>query len=208
MKRTRELKRELRKTRNRLPVVYIIVEGERTEKKYFDHFKRRNCNVQVLTISSEFKASNVLVSRVDRTLGQDEFVPELGDALWCVFDRDDNTNEQLEKARIEAQKNGYQIAFSNPCFELWFLLHFKEQVTEIALSSDAVKMLRHKELLPEYSKSLDVFEQLRPNMDLAIQRADRLKSRVEEDGIQILSRESNPVTTVQDLIRYLNSRTK
>lgn len=38
--------------------------------------------------------------------------------IWCVFDRDDNTNAMLSKAKQTAIKEGYQIAFSNPSFEV------------------------------------------------------------------------------------------
>mgnify|MGYP002508493444 CR=1 FL=1 len=40
------------------------------------------------------------------------------DKMWCVFDRDDNNPENIEKALIRAEKNGFKIAFSNPCFEI------------------------------------------------------------------------------------------
>ena len=49
--------------------------------------------------------------------------------IWCFFDRDDNTNIMLSKAKQMALKEGYQIAFSNPSFEIWFLLHFNNQTT-------------------------------------------------------------------------------
>ena len=45
------------------------------------------------------------------------------DEYWCVFDVDEHPylNRALELART----SGISIALSNPCLELWFLLHFE-----------------------------------------------------------------------------------
>jgi hypothetical protein len=47
------------------------------------------------------------------------------DEVWCVFDVDEHPN--LEEAKIQARDNGINLAISNPCFELWMLLHFQDQ---------------------------------------------------------------------------------
>lgn len=59
------------------------------------------------------------------------YYPDEGDSIWCVFDRDDNSNEVLLRAKQSATKEGYRLAYSNPSFELWFLLHFSNQQTEV-----------------------------------------------------------------------------
>lgn len=64
--------------------------------------------------------------------------------IWCVFDRDDNTNAMLSKAKQVAIKEGYQIAFSNPSFEVWFLLHFNNQTTPVENCEAAIKLLKKK----------------------------------------------------------------
>jgi hypothetical protein len=46
------------------------------------------------------------------------------DEVWCVFDVDEHP--KLAEARDQANANGIQLAVSNPCFELWLLLHFQE----------------------------------------------------------------------------------
>ena len=46
------------------------------------------------------------------------------DEVWCVHDVDDHP--RLDEARIMARDNDISLAVSNPCFELWLLLHFRE----------------------------------------------------------------------------------
>ena len=40
-----------------------------------------------------------------------------GDGLWCAFDVDNNTNEDIKNAYNQAVKNKIMIALSNPSFE-------------------------------------------------------------------------------------------
>lgn len=51
------------------------------------------------------------------------------DRYWLVFDKDDFLD--FTEAICEAQKEDFQVAWSNECFELWYLLHFRYQNTPI-----------------------------------------------------------------------------
>jgi len=46
------------------------------------------------------------------------------DSVWCVFDRDDHPH--IPDAQQMARDNDIQLSISNPCFELWLLLHFRD----------------------------------------------------------------------------------
>ena len=118
-------------TRKRNPVVYLICEGSETEIRYFKRFRSRGCNIDIIPISSQYKSADRLVQKAKATMGNNPYYPEDGDSIWCVFDRDDNSNEVLLRAKQSAQKEGYHLAYSNPSFELWFLLHFVNQQAEV-----------------------------------------------------------------------------
>ncbi len=57
---------------------------------------------------------------------------------WIVIDRDPervngggHTPEDFQSAILQAQAKGIRVAWSNPCFELWILLHFQFRDTSI-----------------------------------------------------------------------------
>jgi hypothetical protein len=52
------------------------------------------------------------------------------DEIWCIFDRDDHNS--FDEATQAAAKAGIQIAVSNPCFELWLVLHVSDQTAHIS----------------------------------------------------------------------------
>ena len=49
---------------------------------------------------------------------------------WCVFDIDQHPN--IPAAINKADGNEIEVAISNPCIELWFLLHFEARTAPIS----------------------------------------------------------------------------
>ena len=194
------------KRRKRRPIIYIICEGKETETKYFKHFRTRNCLVDIVPISSKHKAAEHLVKHAKSLLSQSDYFPKDGDQLWCVFDCDDNTNSELKNASDYAEKYGYKIVYSNPCFEYWYLLHFIKQNSYLNGADEVLRLLQSKGRLEKYEKSLDVFAELLPYQSEAVQRAKERLEQLYRDNVVILSRDSNPVTTVHELVEYLNSQ--
>ena len=192
--------------RKRRPIIYIICEGKETETKYFRHFRTRNCLVDIVPISSKHKAAEHLVKHAKSLLSHSDYFPKDGDQLWCVFDCDDNTNSELKNASDYAEKHGYKIACSNPCFEYWYLLHFIKQNSYLNGADEVLRLLQSKGRLEKYEKSLDVFAELLPHQSEAVQRAKERLEQLYRDNVVILSRDSNPVTTVHELVEYLNSQ--
>jgi hypothetical protein len=90
------------------------------------------------------------------------------DDVWCVFDVD--THPRLTAARAAATEAGIHLAISNPCFELWLLLHFTPHAAH-ATPAGARRLIRNH--LPEYDKHLR-FEDLADGYDDAVKRAEAL----------------------------------
>lgn len=157
MGRIKEISRKSVHTRKRNPVVYLICEGSETEIRYFKRFRSRGCNIDIIPISSQYKSADKLVQKAKATMGNNPYYPEDGDSIWCVFDRDDNSNEVLLRAKQSAQKEGYHLAYSNPSFELWFLLHFVNQQTEVEDCQALIRLLKQPGRLPDYEKNKDCF---------------------------------------------------
>ena len=206
MGRIKEIERKASGRRKRKPVVYLICEGSETEIRYFKKYRSRECNIDIVPIPSQYKSADKLVQKAQATIGYSPYYPDEGDIIWCIFDRDDNTNAMLYKAKQVAVKEGYQIAFSNPSFEIWFLLHFNNQTTPVENCEAAIKLLKKKGRLERYEKNKEVYEQLKPLQEVAIDRAKKRVAALQAEHTEILSRESNPVTTVAELVEYLNSK--
>lgn len=164
--------------------ILIVCEGEVTEPDYFNTFRRdlRNPLVEV-EIDGRGGPPKTLVERAARRKRKAESEARresdayLGyDEVWCVFDVDDHAH--LAAAREQARRAGIQLAVSNPCFELWALLHFQAQTARIERKRAGERLRRH---LPGYEKSLS-FERLKPGYPQAVERAQHLDRCCDESG--------------------------
>ena len=112
-----------------------------------------------------------------------------------------------EQAAISySEKHGYKIAYSNPAFEYWYLLHFEKRNGYLKDSATVIDILENKGYLENYGKSVDVFEELQEHQPEAIQYAKERVERLTRDQVTVICRDSNPVTTVYELIEFLNSK--
>jgi hypothetical protein len=98
------------------------------------------------------------------------------DQIWCVFDVDDHA--RLADALQQARANGIELAVSNPCFELWALLHFQDQTAFVDREKVRAFLKKH---LPDYRKALP-FDQMWLGYEEAVRRAEHLDRRCEERG--------------------------
>lgn len=64
----------------------------------------------------------------------------------------------------------------------------------------------NKGYLENYGKSVDVFEELQEHQPEAIQYAKERVERITGDQLTVICRDSNPVTTVYELVEFLNSK--
>ena len=86
------------------------------------------------------------------------------------------------------------------------MLHFNNQTTPVENCETAIKLLKKKGRLEQYEKNKEVYEQLKPLQEAVIDRAKKRVAVLQDEHTEILSRESNPVTTVAELVEYLNSK--
>lgn len=119
------------------------------------------------------------------------------DEIWCVFDVDEHA--KLADARQQARDNGIELAVSNPCFELWALLHFQSQTAYLERQAARSRLKTH---LPGYDKDLP-FERLRAGHGEAVRRAAHLENRCAERGCP----GDNPSTDVHRLTERIRSET-
>lgn len=111
-------------------ILRVLTEGERTEPDYLFVWVRRNAGVH-LDIADRGMTPDALVRRAKEHLkGQPRRRAARDfDEIWCVFDTDEHEN--LPQAIEEARRSGVKVAVSNPCFELWLVLHRREQTAYI-----------------------------------------------------------------------------
>lgn len=198
MKRNDSLRRRksFRKPRARF---LIVCEGMVTEPHYFRETRRTERGIIDLEIVPAGVPRSVVIRAVqmkkeaerEATRKKDQNLRY--DHIWCVFDVDEHPF--VAEAKDQAQANGIDVAVSNPCFELWFLLHFQDQTAHI--DRNTVQRLCRK-YMPGYEKTPPC-DTLMPSQSIAIERAIKLEAW----QVSRLNPGGNPSTGVYRLIQQI-----
>lgn len=164
--------------------ILVLCEGHHTEPQYLRGLRDwcRNPLVEVI-VDDEHGVPLTLVQRAKaakldaaRRAARERDDNASYDAVWCVFDTDEHPN--LEQARAMAREGGIEVALSNPCFELWLLLHFRES-PGMRGRKEVARMLRKH--VASYDKRVE-FAVYRQGYAAAVTRAQRLERDAAADG--------------------------
>ena len=193
------------KSKKFAPANYLIVcEGIQTEPNYFKGLKKKindkyGNKVDVLIPEIDIKGTgrnttdlvnytNKFVNYANKKYGQ----------VWVVFDKDDYNNEQFDKA---IKMCDYNVAWSNPNFELWLLSHLK-RVTKYISKDEILKELE-KEFqnngFGEYQKNDNkIFEKVTSNgkLENAIKNCEYME-KINKNG---QASKRNPMTKVYKIV--------
>ena len=185
----------------------LFCEGSKTEPAYFNAI-RLACSSTMIAVMTHggvgvpytIAMRAVQYAREHRLgrHGRDRLNSfEAGDQVWAVFDRDDHP--RFKEAVHLCGDHGVHVARSNPCFELWLILHERDYSRPNHRRALQAELNR---LRPEYdrhgAKTPDC-----NNLVLRVRDAERRAERL------LINRETagdpfgNPSTTVGRLTRAI-----
>lgn len=189
--------------------IYIFCEGT-TEEIYLKHFEDRNHNAKIIPVETGHTDALGIVQFAKKYINRkdEDFNLELGDRGYCVFDSDPRSNTDIKKVfniLHGYRHKGLHSIFSNPSFEVWFVLHFK--AAPYGMSAEQMKQ-EIKKLVkssyPQYSETTDIYEFLSPMQKDALKRARLLHTSQSEAYNTVYSHECNPYTDIFNFIDYMN----
>lgn len=187
------------------PWIVIGVEGKATETGYFHAVRQRlRLSEKLVRIRSDGSSPLRVVQCAVREAqnARVEHGSHAGAQVWAVFDGEEHQvtvgqrhgwNDAIQLAAA----NEVQLGVSNPCFELWLLLHLRDQ--QAPLDRVAARRALAEEL-GGYEKSDAVEAKVRAGEEVAVARAEVLVERERRDR---RGEFANPSTRVYELVRVL-----
>lgn len=189
----------------------IVCEGEKTEPLYFSGMRD--------ALKPEFRNRlHIIVKGTGlHTLDLLEYALRECrlsggyDHVWLAYDRDDFDCHEFDLVaeRCGQHSNGTTVfhpLWSNPCVEVWMLLHFGYTTAEMtsAEAIDRADAAFRKELMHPYTKTAEgLFEELHSRMQLAEKNAERLMRWHDKQDIQLPSK-MNPCTMLPEITKMLS----
>ena len=109
-------------------IVVIACEDTHAVKQYFSKFRTRRVQYKVLPTVDGDSSPRAVMERLDYYRA--EFATEQHDELWICIDADHwirgPHQRELSQVLQECRSKDYGVAISNPCFEVWLLMHFAD----------------------------------------------------------------------------------
>jgi hypothetical protein len=184
--------------------IIIYCEGENTEPAYFSAFAgqyEKDAMIKVEPIpaglpmsvaeSAVARAKREGLAKSSRKKPKNSF--EEHDQVWAAFDRDQHPH--FDEAVALCIAEGIRICRSNPCFEVWLILH----ETDYDRPDDTKAAEKHLgSIRPEYDpdrKKVCNFGEIIAHVERAEKRATKQLAKREEEGAPF----GRPSTTAGEL---------
>lgn len=177
----------------------IVCEGEKTEPDYFKAFRMTAATVKAV---GEAMNTMTLVNKAISIREADKAKKRFYDQCWVVFDKDDFPAKDFNQAIKYAEKNGFQVAYSNQAFEYWFLLHFN--LYQGPIHRNQYKNMLEKLIGMPYSKTEGsgavMYNLLLARQGQAIKNSETVLAEISHGN----PAEEESSTTVHKLVKELN----
>lgn len=164
-------------------IILIGAEGKnQTERKYFKAFNQVQSEYKIMAGKGNNTDPVGVVEDLLKSAKQEELDLKDGDILTCFIDVDfkNGRDQELRAAMKLARQNNISVFLSNPCFEIWYLLHFRYSTKLYGSNEEVIKEL--SSYISDYSKSKDVYDVIENKIDQALLNTKRLESYHLENG--------------------------
>jgi hypothetical protein len=162
----------------------IVCEGEKSEPDYIQGVKGlcREKLISIEIIGGAGQTKKVIERAVqlkseaiiEAKRNKDNF--EKFDSIWCVIDVDNH--DLLTEALIQARDNKIEVSLSNPCYEVWVVLHHRDHRKSVDRSVLQSECKNHYGLKDKHV----AFEVLWPAYSVARERARQLRAWQKDMG--------------------------
>lgn len=185
--------------------ILIVCEGQ-TEEMYFKSFPVLGVRVDAINLEGQSKLKLVETTEMIQS-------DEKRDEVWCVFDMDVKRGEaefsDFDNAIGKAKNLGYQVAYSNDAFELWFYLHFEYTDSENHRTFYYEELgkrlgLNYEKDGKRYDFCQKVYGILEKHEQSSQAKAIERARKLFEERLDLPYHQQNPVTKVFELVEELN----
>lgn len=187
--------------RKRRNIILIGCEGNnKTEKLYFNHFNRVQKDYVFRFVKGNDTDPLQIIDHTIESFDKEELDLDKGDLAFAVFDMDldDRKQRKINKVLRKAMENHVRIIRSNPCFEVWYLMHFVYSTRQFPNGNEVITAL--KKYVPEYRKNSCDFDLYHSRTKTAIENCKKLEKYHETVHPEINNKLSNPMSDVYQVV--------
>lgn len=194
-------RRQLRH-KERKPLIVICVEGEKnsTEYNYFRHYSSRDLRIKFSTGGSTDPKG--MLEDLLKYIRNEDIASEDNCRIFLVLDTDLDERRIGEIKEIEQEciDNNIEIVTSAPTFEIWYLMHYRNNKLKFQTSKEVKRELQN--LNGTYIESMDMYKIIKDSTENARSTAQSYEQQIIRNKEDLLS--SNPHTSVYKILDVID----
>ena len=190
-------RRQLRHNKKK-PLIVICSEGGKksSEYYYFRNYTNRDLRIQFSTGNSTDPKG--MLEDLLKYIHNEDIASEDNCRIFLVLDTDLDERRISEIKEIEQEciDNNIEIVTSAPTFEIWYLMHYRNNKLKFQTSKEVKRELQN--INGTYTESMDMYKIIKNSTDNARSTAQSFEQQVIRNKEDLLS--SNPHTSIYKIL--------
>ena len=194
------------KPNKKKPLIIICSEGGKksSEYYYFRHFSTRNLRIQFSTGNSTDPKG--MLEDLLKYIHNEDIASQDNCRIFLILDTDLNERRINEIKEIEGEcvKNNIEIITSSPTFEIWYIMHYRNNSLKFQTSKEVKRELQY--LNGTYTESMDMYKIIKNQTISARNTAKSLEQQIIKNNEDLLK--SNPHTSIYKVLDAIDEFNK
>ncbi len=194
------------KQKEKRPLIVICSEGgtKSSEYYYFRNYRTRDLRIQFSTGNSTDPKG--MLDDLLKYIQNEDIKSEDNVKIFLVLDTDLDDRRICEIKEITGKcvENNIEIITSAPTFEIWYLLHYRNNKLKLNSSQDVKKEI--EKVNGTYYETMDIYRIIKNHTDEARVVAKSLEQRAISDGDDLIN--ANPHTSVYKILDAIDEFNK
>ncbi|HIT11270.1 MAG TPA: RloB domain-containing protein [Candidatus Pelethosoma merdigallinarum] len=194
-------RRQLRQSKKK-PLIVICSEGGKKSSEYYYFRNHTNRDLRIQFSTGNSTDPKGMLDDLLKYIRNEDIVSEDNCRIFLVLDTDLDERRISEIKEIEQEciDNNIEIVTSAPTFEIWYLMHYRNNRLKFQTSKDVKRELQN--LNGTYTESMDMYKIIKDSTDNARSTAQSLEQQIIRNKEDLLS--SNPHTSIYKILDVID----
>ena len=188
---------QLRKSKKK-PLIVICSEGGKKSSEYYYFRNHTNRDLRIQFSTGNSTDPKGMLDDLLKYIRNEDITSEDNCRIFLVLDTDLDERRISEIKEIEQEciDNNIEIVTSAPTFEIWYLMHYRNNRLKFQTSKEVKRELQN--LNGTYTESMDMYKIIEDSTDNARSTAQYLEQQIIRNNEDLLS--SNPHTSIYKIL--------
>ena len=190
-------RRQLRQSKKK-PLIVICSEGGKKSSEYYYFRNHTNRNLRIQFSTGNSTDPKGMLEDLLKYIRNEDIASEDNCRIFLVLDTDLDERRISEIKEIEQEciENNIEIVTSAPTFEIWYVMHYRNNKLKFQTSKDVKRELQN--LNGTYTESMDMYKIIKDSTDNARSTAQSFEQQIIRNKEDLLS--SNPHTSIYKIL--------